>query len=300
MDPELAKKIVEQVVAALGKDVPAARSSVAVPAPAGQRPSARLAQDSLGENAAAKDPQASDGESAGRAVARVFVTRDELSQRAAASGGGAPIQLAHNEFLTPSALDLVDERHLAVSKAPAPSPMVSPAPQKVGNKAGSNPAAAGSQASPQRPDNPPSLSAASLGLVTDRTDAKVASAAGALAYDGLAIMDFNRTDCWIINLQGLCEAVAAGTVSAGVAVLPYAADAMVLANKIKGIRAVQGTRLDSMVAAIRHFGANVLIVEHAFKTFHEIRAMVRAFVGSRPDRPAATTLVAALAALEGA
>jgi len=138
-----------------------------------------------------------------------------------------------------------------------------------------------------------------VGLVTDRTDAKVASAAGALAYDGLALLDFNQTDCWIVNLRGLCEAVAAGTIFAGVAVLPYAADAIVLANKIKGVRAVQGTRLDSVAAALRHIGANVLIIEHAFKTFHEIRAMVRAFGGSRPDRPAATKLVSALAELEG-
>jgi ribose 5-phosphate isomerase RpiB len=92
---------------------------------------------------------------------------------------------------------------------------------------------------------------------------------------------FDRADCAIGNLLALCEAVAGGGVGAGVALVPYGADAMVLANKVKGVRAVQGTRATSVAAGVRRFGANVLVLEHAFLTFHEMRSMIQAFVAGQ-------------------
>ena len=87
---------------------------------------------------------------------------------------------------------------------------------------------------------------------------------------------------------------------AGVAILPYAADAMVLANKIRGVRAVQGTRGQSVAAGLRRFDANILIIEHAFSSFHEMRAMVRQFATERPGQAAARTLMEAVNRIERA
>ena len=114
----------------------------------------------------------------------------------------------------------------------------------------------------------------------------------------MALVDYTQTDCWVRNLRALCGAVAAGGAAAGVAILPYAAGATLLANKIKGIRAVQGTRPDSVSAALRHFDANILVIEHALSTFHEMRAMVRRFATERTGRPAAEVLMAAVGELE--
>ena len=121
---------------------------------------------------------------------------------------------------------------------------------------------------------------------------------GALSRDGVAVTDLTQGDCWMTNLRRLCEAVAGGRLAGGVAILPYAADAMVLAGKIKGIRPVQGTRAESVAAARRHFAANLLVLEHAFSTYHQMRTMLREFVGGA--RSAGGSLEAAVAELERA
>jgi ribose 5-phosphate isomerase RpiB len=94
----------------------------------------------------------------------------------------------------------------------------------------------------------------------------------------------------------LCQAVAAGEVAAGAAILPYAADAMAVAGKVKGVRPVQGTRPESVAAALRHFSANLLVLEHAFSTHHQMRTMLRQIASGA--RGAGEALEAALLELE--
>jgi len=178
---------------------------------------------------------------------RVFVTAEMLEQRLRAGGNGSLVELADNEFLTPNAVDLADQRRLTIRKKPKPSQ--SPLASAAGNSGGDDGASGRSDAEK-----------ICLGLVTARADDKVHSLLGALSYDGFELADYTQPDCWIGSVQSLCDAIAGGRVAFGVAILPYAADAMVLANKIKGIRAVQGTRPDSVSAGVRHLGANLLIV----------------------------------------
>ena len=74
--------------------------------------------------------------------------------------------------------------------------------------------------------------------------------------------------------------------------------ARLLAGKIAGIRPVQGTRLASVAAAVRHFDANLLVVEHAFGTYHETRMMIRTFVLDRGVAGAKRSLLEAVAQQE--
>lgn len=190
----------------------------------------------------------------------------------AAGGGGATVSLACNEHLTPAAADLAEEKHLTVTRATTPM------------------MAAAADGKPE----------GTIAVITARADAKVASVVSSLCYDGLAMADYNAGECWLENLRGLCEAVGCGAVAAGVAILPYAADAMVVANKTRGVRAVQGTQLESVAAALRHFDANVLVVEHAFCMFHEMRAMVRMFAARRTAAVAGGAVCEAISKLERA
>lgn len=137
-----------------------------------------------------------------------------------------------------------------------------------------------------------------IGLVIDRIDEKVRSVTGSLSHDGIGFSRFDESSCWMENVQSMCQSVASGELPAGVVVMPYAADAMVLANKIKGIRAVQGTRLGSVQAGLRHFGANVLILEHAFSTFHEMCTMIRAFTNNRTGQVSSSVLLEAVGRME--
>ncbi len=135
-----------------------------------------------------------------------------------------------------------------------------------------------------------------IGLVVYRADEKVRNVLAGLPHDGVAVTDFTQGDCWMADLRRLCQAVVTGQVASGAAILPYGANAMVLAGKIKGIRPVQGTRPESVAAALRHFGANLLVLEHAFSTYHPMRSMLRILAAGGPGANAA--LKAALEELE--
>ena len=270
MTDELVNDIVRQVMAALRqRGVAAGQAPSAAPRPA--------LTGGNGKPAPAAVPQ------------KVFITAEMLLRRLATDGqNGRTLELAANEFLTPAAADVLDERHLSAKRLepllPAPPP--ADAAQSGDAASACQRARAGG--------------AAAIGLVIDRPNETARSVLAALRHDGLAIVDYSQTDCWIVNTRVLCEAVAGGSVRAGVALVPHAADAMVLANKVRGIRAVQGSRVESVAAAMRHFAANLLVVEHVVSTYHELRTMVRAFAGDRPSQPAATVLMDALGELEGA
>ncbi len=268
MEPQQIDRIVEEVLRRLGQTRPAgtsARVPASAPAPA---PVAQQAAEQAEPTHAPK----------------IFLTEDLLRKRLAGVEGSV-VELAHNEHLTPAAQDLIARHRMTVRRAAAPNP--------------AKPAAeAAPAAGAPTPETAAEATAAGwLGLIVERPSESVQGLLTALAHDGLMLTDFTQTDCWMRNLQGLCKAVDAGSVSAGVAVLPYAADAVVLANKIPGVRAVQGTRPDSVAAAVRRFGANVLIVEHAFSSFFEIRTMVRLFAAERTT-PTYRALLETLAALE--
>jgi ribose 5-phosphate isomerase RpiB len=238
---------------------------------------------------------------------KVFLTAGMLQQRLAVEAGdGRVVELAPHEFLTPAAMDVADALHLAVRRKPVALPKAPAASSASPGGCTSTcettmsalqKAAAGTSAQPA-PGNPPQ--AAALGLVVERPSDTVRSVLSALAHDGLAVVDYSQTGCWIANTQLLCEAILAGAVAAGAVILPYAADAMVLANKTRGIRAVQGTRAASVAAALRHFAPNLLVLEHAFSTYHEMRAMIRMFAHERPARAAAKALLEAVGKLERA
>ena len=286
MDAALVDKVVQQVIAALRQQGLAVGAAQPSPSPStGGKPQAAKgyhpqAAVRLGVQTR---PKAAKPE-APAAPRKVFVTADMLAQRLALNGHGGTIDLAHNEFLTPNAKDLADRKHLTVRKAVAP-PAIKPAAQAAELPVAPAPAAAGA-------------SCATFGIVVDGGGPNVESLLKVMAHDSLPLADYSRTACWMANTQEMCRAIAAGQLAGGVAILPHAADAMVLANKFRGIRAVQGTRSASVEAAIRHFGANVLIVEHAFSTFHEMRQMVRLFAAQRQTQAAAGALMAAVSEME--
>ncbi|HUS93204.1 MAG TPA: RpiB/LacA/LacB family sugar-phosphate isomerase [Phycisphaerae bacterium] len=265
MTDELVSRIVRQVMAAMG------REGVAAPAEAQQAPS----PDAATKPKAARPPQ------------KTFLTAEVLLRRLAATDGdGRAVELASHEFLTPAAKDVVDERHLAVRRAAEalpkapPPPAGAPAPRSA-------PSGAAAHGDP-----------AAVGLMLHKPSETVRSVLAALRHDRLALVDYSQTDCWVCNVRLLCEAIAGGVVGAGAAILPYAADAMVLANKVRGIRAVQGTRPESVNAAMRHFAPNLLVIEHTLSTYHEMRAMVRTFAAPRGGQPQAARLMENIAELE--
>ena len=122
----LVNSIVEQVMAALRARGVAAPSSGA---PRGASP-------------LTVRPGPVAGKAADAAPQKVFLTAEMLERRLASEAtDGRAVELAHNEFLTPAAMDVVDERHLTIRRSP--QALASPADGQ-----GSNPVPAASRGPP--------------------------------------------------------------------------------------------------------------------------------------------------------
>jgi len=299
VDPAFVDNVVQQVIAALREQGVATGFASRQTEPGASGPVLR----SLGEAGSERKTKTSP---APPAVRKVFITAEMLMERLALNGHGGAIELACNEFLTPNARDVVDRRHMTVKKAPAPSPIV-----KVGEPSGATgnsvaregvaPDTANARTTELPVATQPVVAAAggcTFGLVVDGSGPKLEGLLRAMGHDSLALADYSRTACWMTNTREMCDAIAVGQLAGGVAILPHAAEAMVLANKHRGIRAVQGTRPASVEAGVRRFNANLLIVEHAFSTFHEMRQMVRLFVGASRTQASSSALMDAVGEME--
>jgi hypothetical protein len=284
---ELVDRIVAQVLAALRQQGAAAPAPRADAGAASSTPAGDAGASSAGILAAAR--QATGKTASPPEPLRVFLTADAVQRRLTTDGGDGTLELEHNEFLTPAASDVVDERRLTLRRRLRA--LATPSANGQAAQPSSTTASPERAASPAGPAGGPT---GGLGLVIERPNETVRSVLAALDRERIALVDYSQTSCWIANVRLLCEAVADGSVSAGAALLPYAADAIVLAGKLP----VQGTRPGSVAAAIRHFAANLLIIEHAFSTYHEMRQMLRMFAAERPARPQAKVLMDALGELE--
>jgi hypothetical protein len=291
MEQALVNRIVREVLAAMkggGGEPRAGRSSTEI--------QARGLSHAQAVSSRLEDGTQLEGGTRGRQ----FLTAAMLADRIARAKSGA-VELAANEFLTPAAMDLLERRHLAITRKESP---VSSRPDQARAIHNSLPARRDTihNVAESEIRNPKSEMSSSIGLVVARGDEKVRGVLAALGHDGIRFLGFSSggegPSCWIADLTALCCGLAAGKAGLGVAVLPYAADAMVLANKFAGVRAVQGTCVASVSGAIRHIGANLLVLEHRLCTFYELRAMARAFITDRMLCGAAGDVMAAIAEVE--
>ena len=107
------------------------------------------------------------------------------------------------------------------------------------------------------------------------------SALASLARAGVATAGFGDSSCWMVNTRSMCEAIVAGELAGGTIIDRYAAAGVVLAGKIKGIRPVQGVSTAAVLAGLRQFDANLLLVGHAGLSLYEIRSMIERFAAGR-------------------
>ena len=79
-------------------------------------------------------------------------------------------------------------------------------------------------------------------------------------------------------VKKLAGEVRSGRSAGGILVVASAAEAMVYANRCPSLRAVVGTCLDTVEQAIARVAANVLVIEHPYKTLMQMRNMMARFV----------------------
>jgi ribose 5-phosphate isomerase RpiB len=101
----------------------------------------------------------------------------------------------------------------------------------------------------------------------------------------------------VAAVRTLCAGVAAGQYPRGIVFADDGNLPVCVANKCRGIRAALGLCLPSVEQAVRQFAANVLVIEPAHQTMHQIRQMVQRFVTLRASDSAKAALDA-IAAME--
>ncbi len=182
--------------------------------------------------------------------------------------------MAANEVLTPAAQDAVDHLNVHVTRTIQAIPVGTP---KV--RVASSMDEAMASLTHAKPTGRATVGA--VGLVVDRPTTQVEALLGSLRFDGTTFVDSNVSGCWIVNLEALADAINIGPLAAGVLIAPHAADAAVVAGKMKGIRPVQATSDAAVAASVRHYDANLLVIGHRDCGFGEMRAMIRTFTAAR-------------------
>jgi ribose 5-phosphate isomerase RpiB len=122
-----------------------------------------------------------------------------------------------------------------------------------------------------------------LGLVGD-ADSSGAAAAAVQAEAGAA--DRIQNPCVLEVVRQVMQAISAQT-GIGVVLTDRPAVALCLANRRTGIRAAWGVNAASVREAARQIGANLLVLDPTRPSVHELRSMIREFLGGRHDCPAA-------------
>jgi ribose 5-phosphate isomerase RpiB len=79
-------------------------------------------------------------------------------------------------------------------------------------------------------------------------------------------------------IKQIAKAVKSGKASGGVLLVQGGAAASVLANRCPSLRAIVGTTLESLEAAISQVAANVLILEYPNKSFSQLKNLLSRFV----------------------
>jgi len=240
---QLVREVVRRVVAAMG-----GTDARGVGEGNGNDAKRQADQSRVGES---KSPDTSLSD-----ATRVWVTARGVSERASSAGR---IELGANEFLTPAARDYAASRGIVVLCRDPVQVSASPPPARVA----------------------PAVLTRTLGLVVDRPDAKVESALASAARGGVSLVGYAAAACPIDNARAMCGDVAGGELAGGVMIDRYAAAGMVLAGKVRGVRPVQGVSVAAVLAGLRQFDANVLVIGHAACSVYEIRSMIDRFAAGR-------------------
>ena len=127
----------------------------------------------------------------------------------------------------------------------------------------------------------PEVLTGTIGLMVYRPDAKVEAALASAARGGVVFRGYSESTCEITNALAMCKAVSAGDVAGGVLLDRHAAAGVALAGKVRGIRPVQGVSVAAVLAGLRQFNANVLVIGHAQASVYEIRTMIDRFASAR-------------------
>jgi len=202
----------------------------------------------------------------------MFFTARQLEQLHRENGGNGRIMLPYRARLTPAAQDWVRLKKVTLGYG---EDGAKPASAAIATSAVASPAAS------------PAASTAA-GLLLWWCDGPCGAAKAAIAAQEkeslLRSVDLPQDAKQIVPaVKAIASELKAGSAASAVIAVQNAAVAMVFANRCPGIRAVVGTCLDAVEQGIQQVAANVLVIEHAHKTFPQIKTMLARFARAKRE-----------------
>jgi ribose 5-phosphate isomerase RpiB len=183
---------------------------------------------------------------------------------------GGKITLPPGARLTPLAMDWVNEHNVQVEQTappPQPEPKVKPAfpPQRS------------SIGAPREPQSK-TLNGTWLWWSDGPCGGAKAAVMTMSRESGFAAIEVPISSRELVaTLKHMAEEMKAGRADGGILLVGNGASAMVYANRCPSIRAVLGTCVESVEQGVRLIGANVLVIEHPYKTIQQIKMLLSRF-----------------------
>lgn len=184
---------------------------------------------------------------------RAVITLGDLDGRL---DGEPELVVPSDAIVTPSVRDHLKERGIRLKRA---------AVERDANPATAN-------------ERPP-VSAGSWGYVIVQGSGLAEGAIHAVARQGTPLVSI-AADGFAEAIRTCAEGIAHGRVRGAIVFCDDAALAACAANMRPGVRAVVGESAQQVTRVLQSLAANVLVVEPAGKTLHELRNVLRAFCSS--------------------
>jgi ribose 5-phosphate isomerase RpiB len=222
----------------------------------------------------------------------MFFTARQLEQLHRESGKNGHLVLPYRARLTPAAQDWVRLKKIALGYADdtnaAPfsvrpqGGMANGAGMTNGASAATGAGASNALASSNA--SGPSANAPLLWWCDGPCGAAKAAITGQAKESLLRALELPADPKQIVPvIKAIAADLKSGNADAALLVVQNAAGTMVFANRCPSIRAVVGTCLEAVEQGIQQIGANVLVIEHAYKTFPQIKTMLARFARAKRE-----------------
>ena len=87
----------------------------------------------------------------------------------------------------------------------------------------------------------------------------------------------------VMVVRGLADDLKSDRIAGAILLVKTGAEALVYANRCQSIRAINGTCIDAVEQGLREIAANVLVIEHPYKTLSQVKNLLSRFVRGKRE-----------------
>jgi ribose 5-phosphate isomerase RpiB len=203
----------------------------------------------------------------------MIVTARQLEDLHKSHGGNGRVTLPYRARLTPLAADYVRARKLVLGYADIADSKSAIAAPATGNE-GSSKVDAGGESGAAKPQ-----AASFLWWCDGPCGPAKAAIVAEEKQSALRPLDKPQDAKQIVSaIKALATEVKSSRAAGGILLVQTAALATVYANRCPSLRAVLGTCMEAVEQGVQQIAANVLIIEHPYKTLQQMRNMLSRFL----------------------